>query len=199
MPTASSIDQFVDEARLGLPNLQQFYGAEVGTLNLDQIKMFFDTHPALLKDRISDDRGFCLIHGDANPTNILVPRTGLGPPIYMIDRQPFDTSLTIFLGVYDLTHAIVHRWEPENRRQLEMPLLHRYHQQLILHGVDNYTWKQLVSDYILCAGMGLYDAVERLREGRNDELKWLWLPMLQRSLRAMTDFEGADWIEFSNE
>lgn len=192
MPTADSVRGYVDEARPGLIHLRQHYSAEIGDENLDRIERFFAEHPDLLIERLSDERGFCLIHGDANPTNILVPRGALGPPIYLLDRQPFETSLTVFLGVYDITHAIVHRWERDNRRQLEVPLLRRFHRQLVANDVDNYSWQQLVDDYVLCAGMGLYDAVERSADGPNEEMKWLWLPMLQRSLQALTDLEDVN-------
>lgn len=187
MPTPLSVNRFVDQARPGIAHLRQHYNHEIGDENLDIIEKFFEEHPNLLIQRLSNERGFCLIHGDANPTNIFVPRNGSDSPIYLIDRQPFDTSLTVFLGVYDITHTLVHRWERDNRKALEIPLLQRYHQQLVENGVIDYPWQQLVDDYILCAGMGLYDAVERSADGPNEEMKWLWLPMLQRSLQAMVD------------
>ena len=190
MPTPLSVNHFVDQARPGIAHLRRYYNDEIGDKNLDIIEKFFEEHPNLLVKRLSDERGFCLIHGDANPTNIFIPRNGLGSPIYLIDRQPFETSLTVFLGVYDITHTIVHRWERDNRRALEISLLRRYHQQLVENGILDYSWQQLVEDYILCAGMGLYDAVERSAEGPNEELKWLWLPMLHRSIQAMVDLSG---------
>ena len=194
MPTPREVHRFVDTARPGIAHLRQHYGNEIGAKNLDTIDRFFDEHPRLLVERLSDERGFCLIHGDANPTNVFVPRGDLGPPIYIIDRQPFETSLTVFLAIYDITHTLVHRWERANRRQLEIPMLRRYHHQLVGHGVDDYTWQQLIDDYILCAGMGIYDAVERSADGPNEQMKWLWLPMLERSFQALADLEDRSWF-----
>jgi hypothetical protein len=189
LPDALSIRRFIDTARPGIAHLRQHYSDEVGESQLDTIDKFFDEHPALLVQRLSDERGFCLIHGDANPTNVFVPTSGLGAPIYLIDRQPFPLSLTTFLGVYDITHATTHRWERVHRQQLEVSMLRRYHHRLVACGIDDYSWPQLVDDYILCAGMGIYDAVERSASGPNEEMKWLWLPMLQMSLQALVDLE----------
>ena len=189
MPNAHTVHRFVDIARPGIAHLRQHYSSEIGARHLETIGTFFDEHPLLLVERLSNERGFCLIHGDANPTNIFVPRTGPGAPIYIIDRQPFASSLTIFLGIYDVTHATMHRWERDHRRQLEIPMLRRYHDRLVECGIDDYSWSQLVDDYVLCAGMGIYDAVERSANGPNEELKWLWLPMLQKCLQALVDLE----------
>lgn len=189
MPDADAVNRFIDITRPGINHLHQHYSSEIGVNNLETIDWFFEEHPRLLGQRLSNERGFCLIHGDANPTNVFVPRTGPGAPIYIIDRQPFATSLTVFLGIYDITHAIVHHWETDIRRQLEIPMLRRYHSQLVNCGVDDYSWAQLIDDYVLCASMGIYDAVGRSADGPNEGMKWLWLPMLQRCFQAIVDLQ----------
>ena len=62
-----------------------------------------------------DGNGFRLIHGDINPGNLLISHKGFDP-IYIIDRQPFDWSLTTWLGVYNLSYFIVHWWDIDTRR-----------------------------------------------------------------------------------
>lgn len=57
----------------------------------------------------------------------------------MIDRQPFDWSLTTWLGIYDLVYGVILDWPIADRRRLEPPLLQRYHDQLLAHGVTGYT------------------------------------------------------------
>ena len=47
-------------------------------------------------------------------------------PIYLIDRQPFNWSLTTWLGVYDLAYAIVLDWPSELRERFEILTLERY-------------------------------------------------------------------------
>ncbi len=60
---------------------------------LDLMRDFFAYHPAVMSARAQDTNGFTLIHGDAGPYNIMVPREATRP-LYLIDRQPFDWSLT---------------------------------------------------------------------------------------------------------
>ena len=57
-----------------------------------------------------------LLHGDLNPTNILTPKTA-DTPVYFLERQPFDWSLTYGLGAYDLAYFLV-IWWPEDIRRL---------------------------------------------------------------------------------
>ncbi len=68
-------------------------------------------------------------------------------------------------------------------------MLRRYQNRLGECGIDAYSWSQLVDDYVLCAGMGIYDAVRRSANGPDEELKWLWLPMLQKCLQVLVDLE----------
>jgi hypothetical protein len=69
------------------------------------IRNIFDRHPQAMIRRNQDANGFTLFHGDAGCYNIMAPRKGVRP-IYLIDRQPFDWSLTTWLGVYDLAYAL---------------------------------------------------------------------------------------------
>ena len=145
-------------------------------------------HPAAIIARTRDITGFTLIHGDAGPYNILAPREG-ERPLYLIDRQPFNWSLTTWLGVYDLIYSMVLRWEVETRRALEMPVLRAYHNEIIRRGIHDYSWEQLRHDYRLCVPMGVYVATEHCRDGINQKWVWNWLPMLQRSLAACDDLD----------
>ena len=63
-------------------------------------------HPQRLIERIQNPSGFTLIHGDVGEQNVLIPRQGYRP-LYVIDRQPFNWSLTTWLGVYDIAYAVV--------------------------------------------------------------------------------------------
>lgn len=152
------------------------------------MRALFASHPQAMIERTRDENGFTIIHGDAGHYNILAPRDG-DRPIYIIDRQPFDWSLTTWLGVYDLTFAIAVKWDVETRRRLEMPILRRYHDWLCKNGVKEYSWEQLVNDYRLSVAVGVYIATEYCRGGVNERWEWLWLPMLQRSLIACDDWD----------
>ena len=96
-----------------------------------------------------------------------MPRRG-DRPIYIIDRQPFNWSLTTWLGAYDLAYALVLDWPTELRRQCELPILARYHARLSV-------------------AMCVYVAMEYCRGGINERWIHTTLAMLQRSLTACDD------------
>ncbi|MGH2607247.1 MAG: hypothetical protein ACRDG5_11715, partial [Anaerolineales bacterium] len=124
------------------------------------------------------------------PGNVLVPREG-DRPVYLIDRAPFEWSLTTWLGVYDLAYALVTGLDVDTRRELEEPILRRYHITLVQKGVADYPWEQLHKDYRLMAAMGVYVATEWCR-GSGKEHKSIWMPMLHQAMAAVDDLECAE-------
>lgn len=185
---ARHIRRFVEIAEPGAEHIIREFSAELEPHWPDLIRTLYARHPQAIIERTRDDNGYTLIHGDAGCTNILVPRNG-DRPIYIIDRQPFDWSLTTWLGVYDLVYALVLDWDVEIRRRLEMQVLRRYHDQLSELGISGYSWERLLEDYRLTVAMGVYIATEYCRGGVNPQLTWVWLPMLQRSLTACDDLD----------
>lgn len=155
------------------------------------LRDLFARHPAAMIARAADAEGFTLIHGDAGEYNILVPRQG-DRPIYLIDRQPFDWSLTTWLGVYDLAYAMVIDWDTDRRRALEAPVLRHYHAELRRRGVGGTSWERLYDDYRLAAAMCVYVATEYCRGGI-PERWWRFGPiMLRRALTACDDLRCAE-------
>jgi hypothetical protein len=186
--SASHIQRFVDIAKPGAGQIINHFSTELEPHWPDTLRAIFSKHPQALIERAKNGNGFTLIHGDVGHNNILVPKRG-DRPIYIIDRQPFDWSLTTWLGAYDLAYAIVLDWEVDLRRNLEIPILRHYHAWLTKNGIHDYTWEQLYEDYRLSAAMGVYIATEYCRGGINE--RWIpsWLPMLQRSLTACDDLD----------
>ena len=184
------IQRFVDIAVAGVPHVLDHATTELAVHWPDLIHRLIAQHPKAIIERTRNSNGFTIVHGDTGCTNILVPRHGFRP-IYLIDRQPFDWSLTTWLGVYDLVYAAVLDWPVAHRRNLELPLLHRYHDQLLAHGVTGYAWEQLWSDYRLMIPMGVYIAVEYSRGGLNRSSQRIWLAYLQRTLTACDDQDCA--------
>jgi len=136
--------------------------------------------------RTQDGNGFTLIHGDVYPGNILVPRSG-HRPLYIIDRQPFNWSITTWLGAYDLAYAIGPRWEVADRRRYELAVLRHYQEHLQQRGVKGYTWDQLFDDYRLSMAMNVYVAVEWCRGGVNEQWKHIWMGLLRKTMTALDD------------
>jgi hypothetical protein len=185
---AAHVQRFVDIAAPGVPHVLGDDTTNLAAHWPDLIRDTFARHPAAMTHRTQSPHGFTLIHGDPGCTNILVPRVG-HRPIYLIDRQPFDWSLTTWLGVYDLVYATVLDWPVADRRRLEEPLLQRYHHQLVAHGVTGYSLDQLWTDYRLTVPIGVYIAVEYNRGGLNTAGAFVWLPHLRRTLTACDDLE----------
>ena len=190
IPDAEAIQRFVDVARPGVDHILAAYADQLAPHWPQAIRALFDWHPQAMVDRTRTGAGFTLIHGDVNGGNVFVPLTG-DRPLYIVDRQPFNWSLTTWLGVYDLSYAIVHRWEPAQRRQWEQPILRHYLACLHARGVDDYSWEQLFADYRLCAAISVYVAVEWCRGGLNEETRPFWLPMLQKAMMAYDDLRCA--------
>jgi hypothetical protein len=178
--SARHIQRFVAIAQPGVGHILNQLSAELEPHWPAAIHALYAQHPPALIKRSQDDHGFTLIHGDVGHNNILVPRVG-DRPLYIIDRQPFNWSLTTWLGVYDLAYALVLDWDTATRRQYEMPILKRYHEQLIQHGITQYPWQQLYDDYRLCVAMGVYIATEYCRGHFNEQTMHVWLPMLRRA------------------
>lgn len=186
--SAGHLRRFVDIAEPGVSHILQHFSTELKPQWPEMIRTFYAQHHQRLIERMQNADGFTLIHGDVGHNNILVPHHG-HRPIYIIDRQPFDWSLTTWLGVYDLAYAMVLDWEVELRRQLEKPVLQHYHHTLLNQGVTGYGWEQLWDDYGLCAAMGIYIATEYCRGEGGARLVTTWLPMLQRALTACDDLD----------
>ncbi len=186
LPDAARINRFVEVARPGAGYIIEAMSDQLEPHWPAAINELLARHPQAMIDRTRDPQGFTLIHGDANRTNILVPREG-ERPLYIIDRQPFDWSLTVWLGVYDLAYAVVLDWDTAARRRHEVQLLRHYYEQLGARGVEGYSWERLYDDYRLSMAICVYVAIEWCRGGINHEWTHVWLPKLQRSLTACDD------------
>lgn len=185
------IRRFVAIAEPGAGHIIKHFSGEMKVHWPALIRDLFANHPQAMIERTQDDNGFTLIHGDVGPGNVLIPEEG-DRPLYIIDRQPFDWSVTSWVGVYDLAYAIVLDWPVELRRAYERPILERYHEELIRRGVQGYPWEQLWDDYRLTAAMGVYIAVEYCRGGINERWQAYWWQMLQRALKACDDLRCSE-------
>ena len=86
-----------------------------------------------------------LIHGDANFSNVLLPRNADRERVLIIDWQLWGVSFS----AEDLAHLIALFWTNEQRQEMEEKLLMRYHQGLIDRGVEGYAWTDCWEDYRL--------------------------------------------------
>jgi len=188
MHSESHIQRFVGFSASGAEQILRHLPHELKPEWQSSLREIFAEFTQVIIKRVADQNGFTIIHGDVGSKNVLVPRQG-DRPIYIIDRQPFNWSLTIWLGVYDIAYAIILDWDVETRRQHEIAILKHYHEHLIENSVQNYTWEQLYRDYKICVVMCVYIATEYCRDGVNKRWLHVWLTMLRRALTACDDLK----------
>lgn len=189
IPTQSELTRYVAPARAGLEPMLSRVQAEIDPTWVDTLHTVFRDHPKSMLERTRNGSGFTLVHGDVNPGNILSPING-SDKTYLIDRQPFEESLTVWLGVSDLANMMVHPWDTDLRRTYEIPVLETYLEELVDAGVTAYAWNQLLYDYRLAAVQSFYVTISRCKEAEEcDRMRWLWWSHLQRVMNAYFDLE----------
>jgi len=151
----------------------------------------FDMLPGAMLRRASDGDDIALVHGDLNPGNILTPLSGDdASDVRLIDRQPFDWSLTNWVGPSDLAYMMVLWWPVERRRLYELDVLRAYRQELLRQGVD-YAWERLLDDYRLSALQCIYVPASWCIDDRERvDMKWLWTSELERTLAFDRDWNA---------
>lgn len=189
----SYIQRFVDIARPGIPHVRATFGERLLPHWPDLMSLIFDRLPEQLAARAQHRAHLTLIHGDPNPGNMLAPRTG-DRPLYLIDQQPFDWSLTTWFGAYDLAYVMALYWQPDLRRELEMPVLRHYHQTLCARGVRDYSWERLYDDYRLSVALTVPVAVEYMRGGGDGDWNEFRYGLVQRTLIACDDLDCPDLL-----
>jgi hypothetical protein len=180
----------------GVERLLTFAGPRLDARWHMRIRHIFGKLAERLTQRAQTSRGMTLIHGDLNPGNILAPRSGDGR-VYLIDRQPFEWSLTRWLGALDLVTCVVLPWPVEIRRALEPGVLREYHATLVSRGVVDYSFEQLLEDYRFALIEGLRIPITWcVPEEDTEGMRWLWHTQLQRTVQAYEDL-GCDSVWFA--
>lgn len=191
LPTEAVINRYVNQCRAGLQPMFDFLGSRLTTEQRNLIDEFTARYPDwMLKRTAQNPNHLTLIHGDSHNANFLLPKAA--GEAYLIDRQPFDWSLTCWLGVSDLTYMMVHWWHPSYRARLEEAVLNAYHDELIARGVLNYDRVQMWDDYRICAIQSLYVPLEWCAEGDPDKTAWIWYPKVMYTLDAMAHLGSVD-------
>ena len=185
---AGHIHRFVEIGRPGLPYVQAVFGERLKSHWLELMAQIFARLPARMVARAQDRTHLTLIHGDPNPGNMLVPLVG-ERPLYLIDLQPFDWSLTTWTGPYDLAYLMALYWPSNLRRELEIPVLRHYFKTLRARGVQGYAWEQLYEDYRLCVALMVPVAVEYMRDGGDPDWNDFRYGLVQRTLTACDDLD----------
>ncbi len=147
VPTPESVAREVAAIRDCYPGFADFAGARLSAPQRRWYDGALDALPRLYQ-RVADGRNrraLTLIHGDANLSNVMLPRDVGHEQTLLIDWQLWGVSF----AAEDLAHLIALYWPKPVRDATERGLLKRYHEGLLRHGVQGYTWVDCWADYRL--------------------------------------------------
>jgi hypothetical protein len=137
VPDCSALDRYFGEIRPGLAPMERATGCS--------LRERFELHEHAFRLRWAKPQGMSLLHGDLNPTNVLTP-AGRATPVYFLDRQPFDWSLTYGVAASDLAYFMIPWWPEKTREECEFVVLRHWYDSLDAHG---YSWSQALADWRL--------------------------------------------------
>jgi hypothetical protein len=174
-PEVAALDRYFAEIHPGIPVMELATGMTFAARAT--------RHEAAMRKRLSRATGLTLLHGDLNPTNILTPLKA-DAPVYFLDRQPFDWSLTYGLAASDLAYFVVPWWPSETRAAHETAILRRWYDVL---QAQDYSWDEARADWALSVEQCLHVPMEWCSKPETAvKMRWLWEPQLQRALSAMS-------------
>jgi thiamine kinase-like enzyme len=142
-----------------------------------------------LEPRFRTRRHLTLIHGDAYFANFLCPRPPASAPTYLLDWQSpgFD------IGGYDLANLCATFWTSEQRHEghREETMLRTYYATLQAHGVKDYAWEDLLTDYQL--GLVFWVLIP-VQDGADGARKEYWWPKMHCLIAAFRDWHCEDFL-----
>lgn len=193
-PTSEIIDRYVNYCLVGLSPMLDFLGDRLTSEQRQLVEKLVHQWPIWMNARVQQNKhDLTLIHGDCHNANFLLPKAD--GQAYLVDRQPFDWSLTCWLGASDLTYMMVHWWYPAYRERVEEAVLRTYHRELVNCGVTTYDQSQLWDDYRLCAIQSLYVPLAWCAEGSLDNTAWIWFPKVVYTLDAIQHLNSVELLE----
>ena len=96
-----------------------------------------------------------LVHRDTHVDNILFGDSEGVEPAILLDWQLVGKGK----GVYDLAFFLISSLEPGRRREIEAPMLARYHDALVRFGVDDYSLDRCRMDFLVSVVGKIYITV----------------------------------------
>ncbi|GCE07036.1 phosphotransferase [Dictyobacter aurantiacus] len=137
-----------------------------------------------LEPRFRAGTQITLVHGDAYFANYLTPKNDASGPTYLLDWQ----SPSFDLGAYDLANLCAAFWTSEQRQQdqREQRILRRYLAGLHSHGVNHYSWDDLLLDYRHGLVFWLLMPVQ---DGSDGSQRSYWWPKMQCLVTAFREWD----------
>ena len=191
----ASVGRFAEESALPalLADVQRRWTAFRGLLGdhlsderVSRYERLFEAAPRFFA-RFRARRNLTVVHGDAHVWNALYPHAP-GATVRIIDWD----SWRIGVAARDLAYMIALHWYPERRRRFERPLLRRYHDGLLAHGVAGYSWEALLEDYRASA---LWQLITPMWQATSKIPEPIWWSHLERGMLAFEDLDCASLLE----
>lgn len=186
----ADLQRYLAHVSRGLGPICDAMGDDLDPAARARLEQTFTEDADIMLSRAQRGGGVTLVHGDPNPTNVLTRKGGAqnGRPLYLIDRQPFEWTLRVWLGASDLVYAAVLFWPEDLRRALQTTLLTTYHKTLLEGGVRSYSRDDLQEDWRASACIAAFTAIEWGSDpGTLGPMRWLWERQLRRALALLED------------
>jgi thiamine kinase-like enzyme len=187
------VGSFLQFFGMSFPGYLQFLGERLFDDERKMYEAILSALPRLwekrLKPRLEARSNLTLIHMDFHFANVLLPRTPGSDDVRLIDWA----SWNIYMGAQDLAYAIGLHWSPKRRKVLEADMVKLYHQRLLAHGVEGYSWEECWDDYRIGIIVNVLSPI--LRWAMFDEAKtgWWW-SIVERTLQAFEDLDCAELL-----
>lgn len=187
-PSQESVAEHIANTRTHFSRFADTLGSRLSDSRRQTYEKALDSLPRLW-ERVTRRNDLTLIHGDANLSNVLVPREPDQERAVIIDWQLWGISF----AAEDLSHLMALFWDKEPRQSMEKDLLIRYHQGLIRHGVKNYGWSDCWHDYRLAVILRvLFMPMWFSLSGSSDSF---WESSLERAMQAVEDLDCLELLE----
>lgn len=174
VPDRAQLDRYFDEIRPGLLALERATACS--------LQQQFERHEQAFRQRWAHPQGMSLLHGDLNPTNVLTP-AGCAAPVYFLDRQPFEWSLTYGLAASDLAYFMIPWWPAPTRAECELVVLRHWFDAL---DAPDYSWHDAQSDWRLSVEQCLHVPMEWCSKAATlESMQWLWQAQFARIQSAL--------------
>jgi hypothetical protein len=134
------------------------------------------------------DRPMTIGHGDYRLDNMFFGDAGSGYEVAVLDWQ----SPNVAWAAYDIAYFLYSNVDVETRRDVEMDVLREYHRTLVEHGVQDYTFEQLVEDYraSLLVSLGIWIVNAATLDTANERGKALFDLFFDRLNAAIMDLDA---------
>lgn len=181
VPSSEAIDRYVDTIRTGLAPMER--------ATAKPLRDRFERHAQAFRLRWGNPRGMSLLHGDLNSTNVLTPRDA-EYPVYFLDRQPFDWSLTYGVAVSDLAYFMILWWPEQAQRACGVSVLRHWYDAL---QKSDYTWRDAQADWRLSVEQCLNVPMGWCSNAKTlVDMRWLWELQFSRVEAALASYKERD-------